>query len=556
MTRRRRCRSSRADRTRSRSHTKARERRVTSSRATQRHRRRRSSRSNPKRPTTRSRSTASTLSDGSIAVAWDAPADDRQRDLGARRSARGSSASRCASRRTTSTPTRRVSSRSVRRSSRCGSRIARSRATKTPPRPSSKAPDKISITRGSKCSRSTTTTLGATSPLRHVTPDTGRVTDVRRSTDKRERAPRDDGRRARRDRAPSRAGWKRARRARRRSGSRAADRHVAITSGAAFRSYDRIDALSSASKTPQTDARSATVNAPASALEAFTARAPLAVARRRRRTLRRTDAKDVDVDSLQHRALHPACRHVRCFAPRAYAKFRRLLRAHSSIGQSPRLITGPFLVRTQVGPRPHLRVAVCVRGLARRVELTASVPDQIRALEELAASTQSSRRSETTRSRSAAALDAQRRKLAELEEKLEERSRAARGDRQARATSYIIEVRTMKQQLEHSREKLNRVAQRARGERRAARARGAPQARPRSRGRDRRLTTDAEAVAPADRRRRRRGARKSPASSARQKATSIEARARSRRRAAERKAARAEAIVKTLPAAALSPLRA
>jgi hypothetical protein len=42
----------------------------------------------------------------------------------------------------------------------------------------------------------------------------------------------------------------------------------------------------------------------------------------------------------------------------------------------------------------------------------------------------------------------------------------------------------MMQQLEHSREKMNRVPHRARDERRAARARGAPQARPRPRGRD------------------------------------------------------------------------
>ncbi len=32
----------------------------------------------------------------------------------------------------------------------------------------------------------------------------------------------------------------------------------------------------------------------------------------------------------------------------------RATRAHSSIGQSPRLITGLFLVRTQVGPQAHL----------------------------------------------------------------------------------------------------------------------------------------------------------------------------------------------------------
>jgi hypothetical protein len=42
-------------------------------------------------------------------------------------------------------------------------------------------------------------------------------------------------------------------------------------------------------------------------------------------------------------------------------------RAHSSIGQSPRLITGPFLVRTQVGP--HL-----VRRLRAAGALCTSIP--------------------------------------------------------------------------------------------------------------------------------------------------------------------------------------
>src|SRR5512138_2274985 len=35
-----------------------------------------------------------------------------------------------------------------------------------------------------------------------------------------------------------------------------------------------------------------------------------------------------------------------------YGACRRRIRAHSSIGQSPRLITGLFLVQTQVGPLP------------------------------------------------------------------------------------------------------------------------------------------------------------------------------------------------------------
>ncbi len=45
-----------------------------------------------------------------------------------------------------------------------------------------------------------------------------------------------------------------------------------------------------------------------------------------------------------------------CFRERTLlvpAKGRTDVRAYSSIGQSPRLITGLFLVRTQVGPREH-----------------------------------------------------------------------------------------------------------------------------------------------------------------------------------------------------------
>lgn len=50
----------------------------------------------------------------------------------------------------------------------------------------------------------------------------------------------------------------------------------------------------------------------------------------------------------------------------------QFVRAYSSIGQSPRLITGPFLVRTQVGP-PLLTAAeqrgVPTSGLARSAVL-------------------------------------------------------------------------------------------------------------------------------------------------------------------------------------------
>jgi hypothetical protein len=123
--------------------------------------------------------------------------------------------------------------------------------------------------------------------------------------------------------------------------------------------------------------------------------------------------------------------------------------------------------------------------------LTASVPDQIHALEELAAIDAELKTLGDDLQQERGALDAQRRKLAGLEEKL-------KGDR-AQLTAidklrseYLIEVRTMMQQLEHSREKMNR----ARNEREAnAAQRELEELRKLVRDREDeigRLTTDAE----------------------------------------------------------------
>jgi len=124
--------------------------------------------------------------------------------------------------------------------------------------------------------------------------------------------------------------------------------------------------------------------------------------------------------------------------------------------------------------------------------LTASVPDQIRALEELAAVDAELKTLGDDLQQERGALDAQRKKLAGLEEKL-------KGDRAQLAAieklrgEYLIEVRTMMQQLEHSREKMNR----ARNEREAnAAQRELEELRKLVRDREDeigRLTTDAEA---------------------------------------------------------------
>lgn len=125
-------------------------------------------------------------------------------------------------------------------------------------------------------------------------------------------------------------------------------------------------------------------------------------------------------------------------------------------------------------------------------ELTASVPDQIRALEELAAIDAELKTLGDDLQQERGALDGQRKKLAGLEDKLKsDRAQLAAIDKLR--NEYVIEVRTMMQQLEHSREKMNR----ARNEREAnAAQRELEELRKLVRDREDeigRLTTDAEA---------------------------------------------------------------
>ncbi len=123
--------------------------------------------------------------------------------------------------------------------------------------------------------------------------------------------------------------------------------------------------------------------------------------------------------------------------------------------------------------------------------MTASVPDQIKALEELAAIDAELKILGDDLQQERGALDAQRKKLAGLEEKLKgDRAQLAAIDKLR--SEYLIEVRTMMQQLEHSREKINR----ARNEREAnAAQRELEELRKLIRDREDeigRLTTDAE----------------------------------------------------------------
>ena len=88
--------------------------------------------------------------------------------------------------------------------------------------------------------------------------------------------------------------------------------------------------------------------------------------------------------------------------------------------------------------------------------MTASVPDQIKALEELAVIDAELKTLGDDLQQERSALDAQRKKLAGLEDKLKnDRSHLAAIEKLR--NEYVIEVRTMMQQLEHSREKMNRA---------------------------------------------------------------------------------------------------
>ena len=88
--------------------------------------------------------------------------------------------------------------------------------------------------------------------------------------------------------------------------------------------------------------------------------------------------------------------------------------------------------------------------------MTASVPDQIKALEELAVIDAELKTLGDDLQQERSALDAQRKKLTGLEDKLKnDRSHLAAIEKLR--NEYVIEVRTMMQQLEHSREKMNRA---------------------------------------------------------------------------------------------------
>jgi hypothetical protein len=124
--------------------------------------------------------------------------------------------------------------------------------------------------------------------------------------------------------------------------------------------------------------------------------------------------------------------------------------------------------------------------------LTASVTDQIRALEDLAVIDAELKTLGDDIQQERSALDAQKKKLSALEDKLKnDRGTLAAIDKLR--NEYMTEVRTMMQQLEHSREKMNR----ARNEREAnAAQRELEELRKLVRDREDeigRLTTDAEA---------------------------------------------------------------
>lgn len=88
--------------------------------------------------------------------------------------------------------------------------------------------------------------------------------------------------------------------------------------------------------------------------------------------------------------------------------------------------------------------------------MTASVPDQIKALEELAVIDAELKTLGDDLQQERSTLDAQRKKLAALEDKLKN-DRAQLAAVEKLRNEYVVEVRTMMQQLEHSREKMNRA---------------------------------------------------------------------------------------------------
>ncbi len=125
--------------------------------------------------------------------------------------------------------------------------------------------------------------------------------------------------------------------------------------------------------------------------------------------------------------------------------------------------------------------------------MSVSVTDQIRALEELAAVDAELKTLGDDLQQERGALDAQRSKLSGLEEKLKS-DRTTLSAVEKLRNEYMSEVRTMMQQLDHSREKMNR----ARNEREAnAAQRELEELRKLVRDREDeigRLTTDAEAA--------------------------------------------------------------
>ncbi len=137
------------------------------------------------------------------------------------------------------------------------------------------------------------------------------------------------------------------------------------------------------------------------------------------------------------------------------------------------------------------RAVFYVRG--RENELSVSISDQIRALEDLAAIDAELKTLGDDLQQERGALDATRKKLAQLEEKLKSDRNTLSAIDKLR-NEYVIEVRTMMQQLEHSREKMNR----ARNEREAnAAQRELEELRKLVRDREDeigRLTTDADAA--------------------------------------------------------------
>ena len=88
--------------------------------------------------------------------------------------------------------------------------------------------------------------------------------------------------------------------------------------------------------------------------------------------------------------------------------------------------------------------------------MSGSITDQIRALEDLAAIDAELKTLGDDAHQERGALDGQRKKLSQLEEKLKN-DRAQLAAIEKLKGEYVLEVRNMMQQLEHSREKMNRA---------------------------------------------------------------------------------------------------